>query len=75
MVLRARNPQPPRTKSRPGADPDPLDWTIPRTAKYLGCNESTIRKMIADRRLRAYRLDPRVVRLRKSDIDAALERM
>lgn len=62
------------TLRRNGADAEPF-WTVPVTAKYLGCNAATVRKMIADGRLTAYRLGDRIIRLRKSEIDAAMERM
>jgi excisionase family DNA binding protein len=47
--------------------------SIAWTAEYLGVNERTIRNMLYDGRLKAYKLGPRVVRIRLSDIDAALE--
>lgn len=46
--------------------------TIQQAADYLGVNARTVRYMIADGRLTAYSLGPRVIRLRKSDVDAAL---
>ncbi|MDQ1249557.1 MAG: hypothetical protein QG597_3932 [Actinomycetota bacterium] len=46
--------------------------TIAQAADYLGVNPATIRLMIADGRLKAYSLGHRVVRLRVSEIDAAL---
>ena len=42
-------------------------------ATYLDVNERTIRNMLTDGRLKAYKLGPRIVRIRLSDIDAALE--
>jgi excisionase family DNA binding protein len=47
--------------------------TIADVAEYLGLNLRTVRNMIADGWLRAYTLGPRVIRLRRSEIDAALE--
>jgi len=41
-------------------------------AEYLGVSVRTVRNMLADGRLKAYTLGPRVVRIRLSDIDAAL---
>jgi excisionase family DNA binding protein len=47
--------------------------SIGYTAEYLGVNERTVRNMLYDGRLKAHKLGPRVVRIRLSDIDAALE--
>ncbi len=54
------------------AEPSPPDMSIPDTARYLGINEGTVRVMIADGRLKAYRLGDRIIRLRRSEIDAAM---
>jgi excisionase family DNA binding protein len=50
----------------------PPNLSIGDAAEYLGVTTRTIQQMVADGRLRAYRLGPRVVRLRRDDIDAAL---
>jgi excisionase family DNA binding protein len=42
------------------------------TAEYLKVTPRAIRSMIADGRLRAYKLGPRIIRLRRDEIDAAL---
>jgi excisionase family DNA binding protein len=42
-------------------------------AEYLGVTDRTIRQMIADGRLRAYQLGPRVIRLRLDEIEAAMQ--
>lgn len=42
-------------------------------AAYLGVTPRTIRQMIADGRLRGYRSGPRLVRLRRDEIDAAMQ--
>jgi excisionase family DNA binding protein len=42
-------------------------------ADILGVTDRTIRNMIADQRLRAYRLGPRVIRLRLDEVEAALQ--
>jgi excisionase family DNA binding protein len=47
--------------------------TQQEAADHLGVTDRTIRQMIADGRLRAYRLGPRVVRLRLDEIEAALQ--
>ncbi|PBJ42963.1 DNA-binding protein [Mycobacterium avium subsp. hominissuis] len=47
--------------------------SIPDAARYLGINENTVRVMIRDGRLKAYRLGGRIIRLRRSDIDAAMQ--
>jgi excisionase family DNA binding protein len=41
-------------------------------AKYLGVTDRTIRQMIADGRLTAYRNGPKLVRLDLNEIDAAM---
>lgn len=47
--------------------------SIGETAEYLGVTTRTVSQMIADGRLRAYRLGPRVIRLRRGEIDAAMQ--
>ena len=54
------------------AEQSPPNMSIPDTALYLGITETTVRGMIADKRLKAYRLGDRVIRLRRSEIDAAM---
>jgi excisionase family DNA binding protein len=63
-----------RSANKPDNDNDPA-WGVTDTARYLGVNRHTVHVMIADGRLKAYKLGNRIIRLRKSDIDAALERM
>jgi excisionase family DNA binding protein len=46
--------------------------SIADAADYLGVTTRTIRQMIADGRLRGYRSGSRLVRLRLSEIDAAM---
>ncbi|WRO42741.1 PE-PGRS family protein [Mycobacterium canetti] len=46
--------------------------TIAEAATYLGVTSRTVRQMIADGRLRAYRSGRRLVRLRLDEIDAAM---
>jgi excisionase family DNA binding protein len=50
----------------------PPDMSIRDTAAYLKIDQSTVRDMIADGRLKAYKLGNRVIRLRRNEIDAAL---
>jgi excisionase family DNA binding protein len=47
--------------------------SIVEAAEYLGVNVRSIRNMLTDGRLKAYTLGPRIVRIRLSDIDAALQ--
>jgi excisionase family DNA binding protein len=47
--------------------------TIKDVAEYLGVTTRTARQMVTGGRLKAYRLGPRVIRFRRSEIDAALE--
>jgi excisionase family DNA binding protein len=49
--------------------------SIGDTAAHLGIHEGTVRIMIGDGRLKAYRLGDRIIRLRRSEIDAATRRM
>lgn len=51
----------------------PPDMSISDVAAYLAVTTRTVQQMIADGRLRAYRLGPRIVRLRRDDIDGALQ--
>ncbi|WP_081283071.1 excisionase family DNA-binding protein [Mycobacterium asiaticum] len=46
--------------------------TQAEAAEYLGVTSRTVRQMIADGRLRAYRSGSRLVRLRLDEIDAAM---
>jgi excisionase family DNA binding protein len=50
----------------------PPDMTIEDVARYLGVTTKTVRTMIADKRLRAYKLGDRVIRFRRTDVDAAM---
>lgn len=50
-----------------------VDISIAHAAEYLGVTTRTIRQMIADGRLRAYRSGHRLVRLRLDEIDAAMQ--
>jgi excisionase family DNA binding protein len=51
----------------------PRDYvTFAEGADYMGVSVRTARNMVLDKRLTAYRMGPRVVRLRLSDIDAAM---
>lgn len=47
--------------------------SINEAAEYLGVTSRTIRSMVADGRLRAYRSGQRLVRLRIEEIDAAMQ--
>lgn len=60
------------TSANVGADPNAPNMSIPNAAEYLGVDVSTVREWITDGRLKAYRLGPKVIRLRRSEIDAAL---
>jgi excisionase family DNA binding protein len=53
----------------------PPDMTLKDVATYLGLSTRTVRQMVADGRLKAYRLGPKVIRFRRSEVDAALEPM
>jgi excisionase family DNA binding protein len=49
--------------------------SIAETANYLSVTTRTVRQMIADGRLRGYHLGARIVRLRKDEIDLAMQPM
>lgn len=51
----------------------PPNLSIADVAEYLGVTTRTVQSMIADGRLPAFRLGPRIVRLRQDDVDAALQ--
>jgi excisionase family DNA binding protein len=51
----------------------PPDMTMQNVADYLGLSTRTVRQMVSDGRLKAYRLGPKVIRFRRSEVDAALE--
>ena len=53
-------------------EPSAPNMTIAAAAEYLGVDERTIRNMMADGRLVGYKLGNRLVRLRRSEIDAAM---
>jgi excisionase family DNA binding protein len=46
--------------------------TITEAADYLGLTTRTVRLMIADGRLTAYSNGPRIIRLDRNEIDAAM---
>jgi excisionase family DNA binding protein len=74
-VAASTNPATNRAARRTAADASPPDMSIQDTARYLGLTPKAVRSMISDGRLRAYRLGARVIRLRRSEIDAALRRV
>jgi excisionase family DNA binding protein len=45
---------------------------IPESATYLGVAEKTIRRLIRDGKLPAYRLGNRVIKLKISDVESVL---
>lgn len=45
-------------------------FTIKQAAKYVGCSDKTLRKWIAEGRIKAVRISERFWRVRKSDLDA-----
>jgi excisionase family DNA binding protein len=57
------------SKTSPASPPD---MTAADVAAYLNTTNKTIWNMVADGRLKAYRLGPRIVRFRRSEVDAAL---
>jgi excisionase family DNA binding protein len=51
----------------------PPSMSLQDVADYLGLTTRTVRQMVSDGRLKAYRLGPRVIRFRRSEVDSALE--
>jgi excisionase family DNA binding protein len=51
----------------------PPSVTLQDVADYLGLTTRTVRQMVTDGRLRAYRLGLRVIRFRLNEVDAALK--
>jgi excisionase family DNA binding protein len=47
--------------------------SVTEVADYLGCDRITVRNMLKDGRLKAYTLGPRMLRIRLSDIESALQ--
>lgn len=54
--------------------PSPPDMTIQDTAAYMNVSTNHVRNLIADGLLPAYRVG-KIIRLRRSEIDAALRRV
>lgn len=46
--------------------------TVKETAEYLGVSVRTVRSYIADGRVKAVRLGPRMVRVEKESVDALM---
>lgn len=47
--------------------------SVNAVAEYIDVDPRTVRLMIADGRLKAYRLGRRVIRLRRAEVEAAFE--
>jgi excisionase family DNA binding protein len=48
------------------------DMSVKAVAKYLGVTPRTVYTMMADGRLKAYRIGYRIIRFRRDEIDAAM---
>jgi excisionase family DNA binding protein len=48
--------------------------TTEEAAKALGCHSATIRNWISEGRLRAYRIGPRLIRIKKADLEKLFNR-
>jgi excisionase family DNA binding protein len=64
---------PGRSNKLHAASSRPAYLSIRETADYLGVTTRTVHTMVSDGRLIAYRLGARVVRLRRDEIDAAMQ--
>ncbi len=58
---------------KPKPEPSAPDMTYDDVATYLNITTRCARKKVATGELIAYKLGPRLVRFRKSDIDNALQ--
>jgi excisionase family DNA binding protein len=47
--------------------------TIRHAAEYWGCSETTVRNRIKEGSLKAVRMGPRMIRIRREDLDAILQ--
>ena len=47
--------------------------SVTEVAEYLGCDRLTVHNMLRDGRLQAWTLGPRMLRIRLSDIESALQ--
>ena len=68
----AAQPYPPGRATRTDAPPARY-LTVFQAAAYIGVTDRTIRQMVTDGRLTAYRLGGSVLRFRIEEIDAAFE--
>jgi excisionase family DNA binding protein len=60
------------TRKKPAPPPEPKGkrWSgIQGTADYLRVSDKTVRQMIADGRIKAYRAGPRLIRIDLNEID------
>lgn len=62
--------------SAPTTQSAEVEWlTYATAAEHVGCNERTIRRLILDGTLPAFKLGKRAVRIRRSDLDKAFRRI
>lgn len=61
------------TRTQTVADSRKTYITQAEAADILGVHENTVRRMAAAGRLKAYRLGPRMIRLRLDEVEAALQ--
>ena len=47
--------------------------TIRQVAEYLGCSETTVRNRAREGSLKAVRMGPRMIRIRREDLDLILQ--
>ena len=47
--------------------------TIRQVAEYLGCSETTVRNRTKEGSLKAVRMGPRMIRIRRQDLEALLQ--
>lgn len=47
-------------------------WDVHQTARALSVSTTTVRRMVADGRLKAYRYGPRLIRIDPADVRALL---
>jgi excisionase family DNA binding protein len=73
MAILNQSAAPPATGPNRDERRHPRRWaTLQATADYLGVTKRTVRQMVDDGRLNAYRNGSRLVRLDLDEVDAAM---
>ncbi|MCV7408783.1 hypothetical protein AWC05_07695 [Mycobacterium florentinum] len=58
------------TRKKPAPAPEARRWRgIQETADYLQVSDKTVRQMISDHRIKAYKAGPRLIRIDLNEVD------